>query len=177
MHLKRIAFSVFLLCSFAATISAQNQTIENGSADELKGVEKIFVDARTDMSVRDKIIAEIRKKLRAVKRELIIVSKPEESDIHLRFHYEWKTVAHGEGPAGPAGRMTKIPVGMVVKILGQDRVRLLMSYNFTPPNFVTGRNYWDRRKHEVEFAREFAIAYLAANSQKQGQPARLLSSY
>jgi hypothetical protein len=177
MYLKKFAFSIFLLCAFAATSAAQNQTIEHGGADELKGVEKIFVDARTDVSVRDKIIKEIRKNLRAVKRELIIVSKPEESDIHLRFHYEWENVAHGEGPAGPAGRPTKIPVGTVVKILGQDRVRLLMSYSFTRPNFVTGRNYWDRRKHDVEFAREFAKAYLAANSQKQGQPARLLSSY
>jgi hypothetical protein len=175
MHLKKIAFNVFLLCAFAATITAHRQTIEKGSADELKGVEKIFVDARTDMSVRDKIISEIRKKLRAVKRELIIVSKPEESDIHVRFHYELEKIVHGEGPAPPIGRITKIPVGTVVKILGQDRVRLLMSYSFERPNFVTGVT-WDRRKHEVDFAREFAKAYLAANSQKQGQPVRLLSS-
>jgi len=176
MHLKKIAFTVLLLCSFAATVAAQNQTIEYGSADELKGVEKIFVDTRADMAVRDKIIAEIRKSLRAVKRELIIVSKPEEPDIHLRFHYEWEKIVHGEGPAPPIGRMTKIPVGTVVKILGQDRVRLLMSYSFERSNFVTGVT-WGRRKHEVAFAREFAKAYLAANSQKQGQPARLLSSY
>lgn len=173
MHLKKIAFSVFLLL-FAVTVTAQNETIEHGGADELKGVEKIFVDARTDMSVREKIISEIRKKLRAVKRELKIVSKPEESDIHLRFHYEYETV-HGEGPGYPTGRVIKIPVGMVVKILGGDRVRLLMSYSFDRPNFVTGVR-GDRRKHDVEFAREFAKAYLAANSQKQGQPVRLLAS-
>src|SRR2546428_4978347 len=153
MCLKKIASSVLLLCSFAATVTAQNQTIETGGADELKGVEKIFVDARTDMSVRDRIISEIRKNLRAAKREMIIVSKPEESDIHLRFHYEWQT-AHGEGPGGTTVRTTKIPVGTVVKILGKDRVRLLMSYSIPPPNFVTGGG-WDRRKHEVEFAREF----------------------
>jgi hypothetical protein len=174
MHLNKIAFSVFLLCSFAATVTAQNQTVENSSADELKGVEKIFVDVGADMSVRDRILAEIRKKLRAVKRELIIVSKPEESDIHLRFHYEWQT-AHGEGPGGTTVMTKKIPVGTVVKILGKDRVRLLMSYSISPPNFVTGIT-WDTRKHEVEFAREFAKAYLAANPPKQGQPARLMSS-
>ena len=71
MHLKKIAFSLFLLCSFAATVTAQNQTIENGGADELKGVEKIFVDVRAEISVRDRILAEIRKNLRAAKRELI----------------------------------------------------------------------------------------------------------
>jgi len=39
MHLKKIAFNVFLLCSFAATVTAQNQSIEKGSADELNGRE------------------------------------------------------------------------------------------------------------------------------------------
>src|SRR5262249_24270364 len=165
---------VFLLFLFAATATAQNQTIENGGPDELKGVEKIFVDARTDASVREKIVSEIRKNLRSAKRELIIVSKPEESDIHLRFHYEWETF-HGEGPGYPGGKPTKVPVGTVVKILGKDRVRLLISYSFTKPNFATGGG-WDRRKHEVEFAREFAKAYLVANAPKQGQPARLASN-
>jgi hypothetical protein len=175
MRLKKIAFNGFLLCSFAATVTAQNQTIENGSADELKGVEKIFVDVRGEMSVRDRIAAVIRNNLREADCELIIVSKPEESDTHLRFHYEWQTVL-GEGPGGTTVRTTKIPVGTVVKILGKDRVRLLMSYSGAPPNFVTGIS-WDTRNHDVEFAREFAKAYLAANSQKQGQPARLMSSW
>ena len=175
MRLKKVAFNVFLLCSFAATVTAQNETIENGSADELKGVEKIFMDVRAEMSVRDRILAEIRKNLCAAKRGLIIVSKPEDSDTHLRFHYEWQTV-HGEGPGGTTVMTKKIPVGTVVKILGKDRLRLLMSYSIPPPNFVTGIS-WDRRKHEVDFAREFAKAYLAVNSPKQGQPPRLLSSY
>jgi len=186
MHLKKIAFNVFLLCSFAATVTAQNETIvatvkaqnetiENGSADELKGVEKIFVDVRGEMRVRDRISAVIRNNLRAAKRELIIVSRPEESDIHLRFHYEWKTV-RGEGPGGTTMLTIMTPVGTVVKILGKDRVRLLMSYSGAPPNFVTGFT-WDTGKHDVEFAREFSKAYLAANPPIQGQPARLMSSY
>jgi len=45
----------------------------------------------------------------------------------------------------------RIPVGTVVKILGKDRVRLLMSYNIPPPNFVTG-NSWDTRKHHNAWA-------------------------
>jgi hypothetical protein len=36
MYLKKIAFSVLLLCSVAVTAQAQNQTIEYGGADELK---------------------------------------------------------------------------------------------------------------------------------------------
>jgi hypothetical protein len=186
MRLKKIAFHVFLLCSFAATVAAQNETIvatiraqngtiENGSADELKGVEKIFVDVRADISVRDRISAVIRNNLRAAKSDLIIVSRPEESDIHLRFHYEWQTV-NGEGPGGTTALTKMISVGTVVKILGKDRVRLLMSYSSASHNFVTGIS-WDTRKHDVEFAREFAKAYMAANPPKQGQPARLMSSY
>jgi hypothetical protein len=174
MHLKKIALSVFLLCSFVATAAAQNQTIEYGSPDELKGVEKIFVDTGADMGVRDKIIAEVRKNLRSLKPELIIVSKPEESDFHLRFHYKMETL-HGEGPSYPGGRHMPVPYGTVVKILSKDRVRLLMSYSFEKPNFVVGVS-WGKRKHEVEFAREFAKAYLTANSQKQGQLPRLVSS-
>jgi hypothetical protein len=159
--LKKIAFSVFLLCAFAAMAMSQNQNIEHGSADELKDVEKVFVDARADTRVRDKIIKEIRKNLRAAKRDLEIVSKPEVSDVHLQFHYEMQTVY-----SGPARRVVKTPIGKVVKILGQDRVRVLMSYNGEQPSY-TGTVVWDTRNREVEFAREFVKAYLAANSQKQ----------
>jgi hypothetical protein len=164
MNLKKIVFSVFLLCSFAATVTAQYETIENGGADELKGVEKIFVDARADISARNRISAEIRKQFRAVKRELIIVSKPEESDIHLRFHYERRTLL-ACGPEGSTTIHVKIPVGMVVKILGHNRLRLLMSHDFASPTFVTATS-GDTRRQEVEFARGFAEAYLAANSPK-----------
>jgi hypothetical protein len=172
LYLKKIAFSVFLLFSFAATAVAQNQTIEYGSADELKGIEKVFVDTKADMAVRDRIIAEIRKSLRSAKRDLKIVSKPEESDIHLQFHYETQTVSDGtangsngrtvsggtvvSGPY-PGVVIVKIPVGTVVKVLGEDRVRVLMSYNVDrglPGLFVS----FSRRKAEAEFAREFTKA-------------------
>jgi len=173
MHLKKIAFSVFLLCAFAATATAQNPTIEYGSADELKDVEKIFVDSKEDMVIRDDIIAEIRKNLSAVKRELIIVSKPEESDIHLRFYYETQS-AHGG--TYPGGVILKEPVGTVMKILSKDRIRLLMSYSGARRTYrgvIVGLGI---RKPEIVFAREFAKAYLAANSPKQAQPVRQLTS-
>lgn len=163
MCLKIIAFSVFLLCAFAATATAQNPTIEYGSADELKDVEKIFVNTKEDMVVRDDIIAEIRKNLSAVKRELMIVSKPEESDIHLRFYYETQTVY---GETYPGGVIAKGElVATVVKIISKDRVRLLMSYNGARSSSGI-RLGWRMGKREIEFAREFAKAYLAANSPK-----------
>src|SRR5215470_17776185 len=116
MYLKKIACVFFLLFLFAATATVQSQTIEKGGPDELKGVAKIFVDARTDAKVRERITSEIHKKLRAAKRELVVVSTPEEADIHLRFHYERETF-HGEGPGYPGGKPTKVTFGTVVKIL------------------------------------------------------------
>ena len=160
MCLKKIAFSVFLLCSFAATAAAQNETIENGSADELKDVTKVFVDTGAGMETVENITLEIRKKLREAKRELKFVSKPEDSDIHLRFAYETQT-AHGG--ANPGGVIRKTPVGTVVKILGKDRVRVLMSYSKERRGIGIGIGL-GKGKPEIEFAREFVKAYLAANS-------------
>jgi len=159
MYLKKIAFSVFLLSLFAPTAMAQNQTIEYGSADELKDIEKVFVDTKADMAVRDKIIAEIRKSLRPIKRDLKIVSKPEDSDIHLRFYYETQTVNGGTVNSGPypGVAIVKIPVGTVMKILGEDRVRLLMSYDIDRRTRGV-RITWSWRRPEAEFAREFVKA-------------------
>jgi len=67
----------------------------------------------------------------------------------------------------------RTPVGSVVKILSKDRVRVLMSYNKKQRSFRVG---FGHGKPEIEFAREFVKVYLVANSKKQEQPARLLSS-
>src|SRR5262245_48103415 len=120
MSLKNIAFSVFLLCSFAVMAMAQNPAAGTGEANELKDITTVFVDTGTDMNAHDNIIAEIRKKLREEKRDLKFVLKPEDSDIHLRFSYEVQT-AHGG--TNPQGVIRKTPVGTVVKVLGKDRER------------------------------------------------------
>src|SRR5262249_4483089 len=115
------ALSVLLLCSAGAPAPAQSQTAEYGSPGELKDVAKIFIDTGTDLNLRDDIAAEIHKKLRDLK----FASKPEESDVHLRFAYETHT-AHGG--SNPQGVILKTPVGTVVKVLGKDRVLVLMSF-------------------------------------------------
>ncbi|HKQ78828.1 MAG TPA: hypothetical protein VJ810_34335 [Blastocatellia bacterium] len=161
--MKEFAISIFLLFSIAATASAQNQTVEYGSADELKDVTKVFMDTGTDMDAYDDIIAEIRKKLREVKRELKFVSKPEDSDVHLRFSYETLTLHGGERPPRV---ILSTPVGSVVKILSKDRVRVLMSYSKKQRSFRIG---FGQGKPEIEFAREFVKVYLVANSKKQEQ--------
>src|SRR5262249_33759655 len=132
----------------------------------------VFVDTGTDMNAHDNIIAEIRKKLREAKRDLKFVSKPEDSDIHLRFSYE---VQAAYGGTNPKEMIRKTAVGKVVKILGKDRERVLMSYKGSQRNYGIKVGL-GKRNPEIEFAREFVKAYLYANSKNQGQPARQLSS-
>ncbi len=162
MNLKRIAYSVFLLCAFAAAAArAQDQTIEQGAADELKDVTKVYVDTREGMGTVENITLEIRKKLREAKRELKFVTKPEDSDVHLRFGYETQT---GHGGSNPQGVISKTPVGTVVRIISKDRVRVLMSYTKERRGGIGIGIGLGKGKPEIEFAREFVKAYLAANS-------------
>jgi len=163
MCLKNTAFAVFLFCAFAAAAAAQNQTKELGGADELKDVTKVYVDTGKLMVERENITLEIRNKLREAKRDLKFVSKPEDSDVHLRFSYETRT---GHGGANPGGVVEKVPVGEVVKILGKDRARVLMSYSKEPRRGIGIGIGFGKGKPDIELAREFVKAYLAANSQK-----------
>ena len=163
MFFEKIAFGFFILCAFAATTAAQNKIKILGSADELKDVTKVFVDTGELIEERENITLEIQKKLRGAKRELKFVSKPEDSDIHLQFAYEmWAS----NGGAESRGEAVKVPVGEVVKILNKDRVRVLMSYSKERRGFGIGIGFGNG-KPEVEFAREFVKAYLAANSPKR----------
>ncbi|MCI0524217.1 MAG: hypothetical protein L0Y75_03050, partial [Acidobacteria bacterium] len=81
----------------------------------------------------------------------------------------------GHGGANPQGVILKTPVGTVVKILSKDRVRVLMSFPGQRRGYGI-RIGWGKRRPEIEFAREFVKAYLKANSKKQEQPTRQLTS-
>jgi hypothetical protein len=102
--------------------SAQEPVIEYGQASELQGVAKVFVDTGADLQQRNLIARELRKRLP----HLEVVSQPEETDIHLRFFLK-------ETSAGKTDW-----VGTVVKVVGSNRVRVLLSYkDETPPVFAT----------------------------------------
>jgi hypothetical protein len=161
MFFEKIAFGFFLLCAFAATTAAQNKIKVLGSPDELKDVTKVFVDTGALFEERENITQEIQKKLR----KLEFVSKPEDSDIHLQFAYEtWVS----PGGADSEGAVVKVAVGEAVKILNKDRVRVLMSYSKERRGTGIGIGIvFGKVKPEVEFAREFVKAYLAANSPKR----------
>ena len=121
MFSKLVGLAVMaLVFSSPSPASAQEPGIEYGQASELQGVAKIFVDTGADIQQRNLIADEIRKRLPDLK----VVSRPEEADIHLRFYLK-------ETRAGETDW-----VGTVVKVVGSNRVRVLLSYkDETPPVF------------------------------------------
>jgi hypothetical protein len=154
----RIILSFLAVCGLTILVQAQNPTIEYGDTSELKGVEKIFIDTKTDLDLRKIIGIDIHKKLP----KLQIVSKPEESDIHLRFYYDKETYPSA---TEPYPSVIAIPVAIVEKVIDKDRVRVLMGYRghrfpkriiFRPSN----RDY----RPEAIFVDEFVKVYLEANS-------------
>src|SRR5262245_55624194 len=125
------AILIFLsVCAITAGVQAQDQIIEYGDTSELKGVTKIFIDTRGDADLRKMIGLEIHKKLP----KLEIVSKPEESDVHLRFYYEKEPYAastpypypYPHPYPVPTTGYVMAPVSLVEKVISSDRVRVLM---------------------------------------------------
>jgi hypothetical protein len=151
----RLILSLLIICGLTILAQAQNPTIEYGDTSELKGVEKIFIDTKTDLDLRKIIGIDIHKRLP----KLQIVSKPEESDIHLRFYYDTETYPSNH----PYPRVITIPVAIIEKVIDKDRVRILMGYkgNRPPKRVIFGPS---RTTPETDFAEEFVKAYLEVNA-------------
>jgi hypothetical protein len=132
-------------------VQAQNPTIEYGDTGELSGVEKIFIDTKTDLDLRKIIGIEIHKRLP----KLQIVSRPEDSDIHLRFYYDREAYPSNL----PNPHVIAVPVAIVEKVIDKDRVRILMGYKGNRPSkrIIFGPS---RTSPETIFAEEFVKAYL-----------------
>lgn len=144
---------VLLASVLALPVLAQNPTVEYGHPDELRGVKKVFVDTGTDIELRNHVLEEIQKRLP----DLNIVSAPEGADVHLRFSLKEE---RNYGVVVPAGGRIGVPysvgVGSVLKVLGDDRVRVLLS-------FKDSRTRFGERRPSTNFAREFVQAYQRAN--------------
>jgi hypothetical protein len=153
MRQRLITACAFLVCVLALPILAQNPTVEYGHPSELRGVKKVFVDAGTDIELRNRILAEIQKRLP----DLTTVSAPEAADIHLRFSLKEQ---RDYGVIVPVGGRIGVPysvgVGSVVKVLGENRLRVLLS-------FKDSRTRFGERRPSTNFAREFVDAYRKAN--------------
>jgi hypothetical protein len=158
MHRNKTIASFLLICALAVIVQAQDTTIEYGDTSELRGVTKIFIDTKSDLSLRKVIGMEIHKKLP----KLEIVSKPEEADVHVRFFYEKENYLTGQ--PSPTVGITSVPVGLVEKVLSKDRVRVLMSSRGYRPSDRIKITWGVAYPPYIDFAREFVKAYLAANA-------------
>jgi hypothetical protein len=147
-------FSLLLVTLlFASPLFAQTKAVEYGNASELRGVKKVFVDTGTDLQLRNRIVGEIQKRLPA----LAIVNAPEAADIHLQFSLkEERDYGLVVPVGGRIGVTYSVGTGAVVKVLNENRVRVLLS-------FRDKRTRFGERRPSTNFAREFVEAYQQAN--------------
>ena len=146
----KIGWISLLVLTFASPVWAQSPIIEYGQPDELRGVTKVFVGASLDAQ-RAVVVRELKKQLP----DLEVVSRPEESDIHLRFFLKEERNGRTEG------------VGTVVKLIDANRVRALYSFkDDLSPIYEqhSVKNYGIERTMPLRFAREFVRAYKKANN-------------
>jgi len=140
----------FLILTFALPVLAQAPIIEGGQPGELRGVTKAFVDTSLDAQQRGVLVREIKKQLP----NLEIVSRPEESDIHLLLSLKETRDGRIQG------------VGTVVKLIDANHARALYSFkDDLPPIYEQHsiKSYGIERVMPLRFAREFVKAYKKAN--------------
>jgi hypothetical protein len=150
------------------TINAQEPTVEYGSTADLKGVSKIFVDTGLEMEVRENILKEISKSKKKIP-DLEIVSRPEDAEVILVFGAKANSYLSGvNSSTSSSGITTSYPIyrnvirgnGTVIKLVGENRVRLIMS-------FEDSRTSRFERRPSTNFARKFIHAYMDANGIKR----------
>jgi hypothetical protein len=153
MQRKQLFFVAVFTFLIALPALAQEKQVEYGDSSELRGVQKIFVDTGTDIELRNRIVAEIKKRLPA----LAIVSIPEDAPIHLIFSLKEERDYNVIVPVrGRIGIPYRVGAGSVVKVLDENRVRVLL-------RFKDSRTRFGERRPSTNFAKEFVEAYQRAN--------------
>jgi hypothetical protein len=145
---REMGWLSLLILTFALPVLAQTPVIEEGQTDELRGVTKVFVGLEAQQ--REVVVREIKKQLP----DLEIVSRPEESDIHLLLSLKETRDGRIEG------------VGTVVKLIDANHARALYSFkDDLPPIYEQHsiKSYGIERVMPLRFAREFVKAYKKAN--------------
>jgi len=145
---RKMVWQSLLIVTFALPVMAQTPVIEYGQPDELRGVTKVFVGI--DAEQREVVVREIKKQLP----DLEIVSRPEESDIHLLLSLKETRDGRIEG------------VGTVVKLIDANHARALYSFkDDLSPIYEQHslKGFGVERIMPLRFAREFVKAYKKAN--------------
>ena len=139
---------------------------EFGTADELKGVSKFYVDAGGDREAREEITGEVLRLLPSLE----IVDRREQAECVLLFYSYGRTdpqrlspTKHPFDPTPPnTGTGYNAPLkvtvgrGWVIRPLAADRQRVLWYYEDTKFSAV-------ERRPTINFARNFVSAYKNAN--------------
>jgi hypothetical protein len=153
MQLMRMASLLMVTCLCALSAFAQKLTVEYGNPSELRGVKKVFVDTGTDIELRNRIAEEIKKRLP----DLVIVSAPEDADVHLQFSLKEERDYRLVIPVGGRiGMPYTVGFGSVVKVLDTNRLRVLLSFKDTRARF-------GERRPSTNFAKTFVEAYRESN--------------
>jgi len=154
MRRKTVLSLALLTFLLALTTRAQTPTIEYGHPSELQGVKKVFVDTGADTQLRDSIIKEIQKGVPTV----TVVSRPEDSDVHLRFQLDdddrYAVIVPARGRVGVTS--VRRGAGTVMKVLDDKRVRVLWSYKDSQRTVL-------ERRPSTNFGREFVKLYRRYN--------------
>lgn len=174
--LRKNLKSVILLLLMSVTASARQAEVEYGHAGELKGVTRLYVSTDLDMKARESIVRELLRRLP----RLEVTRTPDEADVHLVYRSEtlrvpvglnWiggptpsyaesaRHVYAGVRPSLATTQLLSVVVGtgVVLKIAGPGRVRLLMSYR---GESLAGSF---ERSPSTNFVRAFAREYRRAN--------------
>jgi hypothetical protein len=152
-----------LLVFLYVTPLAQQTTFEYGSSEELNGITRIYVYAGTDMSGRENIIKEIKKKVPSI----VITDKPEDAEVILEYGSSAERLLSGATSTSDGYGVNTTATyrkvvhgeGIVYKRGATGNMRLLMDFKDT-------RKSRFERRPSTNFAREFLKAYVKANNKK-----------
>lgn len=133
-------------------------TDEFGTADELKGVSKFYVDTGGDRESREEITGEVLRLLPSLE----IVDRPGQAECVLLFYTYGRTDRQllyspdTKRPLGSDPQKVTVGRGWVVRPLPPDRQRVLWYYEDTKHSPI-------ERRPTINFARSFVGEYRKAN--------------
>jgi|GEM_PF-2617348 len=150
-------------------LKAGKAVYEYGNPAELRGVTVVFIDTGSQLTVRDTIAAEIRKRLP----DLTIAERIEEARIVLDFTLEidrrgdsgGMVIYGGIGSLGshggvdiyaPTETTREIGHGLVYRPLGEGAIRILLEFSGRKTTVL-------QRSPARQFARKFVDEYRKAN--------------
>jgi hypothetical protein len=144
---KMVLLWLAILIVASAVLARQEPTIEYGKPEEFKGVTRFFIDTGTDLSKRDKIVRQIKKKLPA----LIFVDRTEDADILLVYSEEQSPrLVRGTSLLDPLG------TGYAMRQIDASRIRILWNFRMKKKNMF-------QNEPSTNFANDFVKEYKKAN--------------